>query len=1098
MLILHSKLLIPRIGDTIIRQGDASLRKELSSKRICLITAGAGYGKTTFVAQAVDPSSTVWYRLSESDTDFSSFLSYLAAGIDTLLPGFNEETRAFLHDEGVGKKDMTIVLASFIHALEKRYDSELTIVLDDFHTVQGSREILDCLRFLLEHLPASARVIIMSRTQVDIPISRLRVAGDLFEVGEADLVFNPQEISGLFEKIYGMKLDREAVAQIHARSQGWIAGIILFYHALKGKDREGICETLEKVQASGRLVSEYLEENVFTLLPEEMKGFLLKTSLLSRLNTTICNRFLEIGNSHSLLEYLKDNHFFTFSLDETGQEYAYHHLFRDFLRSKLTREYGEKELRILRRKAAAVYEEHAMREDAVAEYLAAEEFGEAIRVLDDDIPRMIPEGRLNLLKGFLESFPREIFSANPILIYLRAHVDSVSGRLQEAIEGFQRAQAMFEEQGLRSRVDMCEHCLGVIYYPMGYFRKVEEQLTKALNNPSCDPTISMLFRAHLIFVTSYLRKIDTADRYFQEAMADVEQIADKPFRDQMRALLLINHTVRYITSGDFRAAAARAEEAKPLALRGSNSQLQMLYYNNHGLACFYAGRFAEGLEDAGKGLNLVREKGYRDILTGWLLLTYSMNCTGLNRMTEAIEYGSQASACFREMGSLWGEASACTVFQMIHLRTGNILAAEEAIDQGLKILEGIDFPEIQGQLMMGRAMIRVLQGQFAEAESLVEGAIRANADSKFFAFWKTCFLAGLSFLKGEREEAIDHAREALKTSREHGYGVWMASHMHFLSVPMASLYEKGEMREYLREIFSLIDPEVKEIFHQLEANGDQEFSKASAIILGALPALPPPGLNITMLGNFRLCRGEEEVPRQSWPSKKARMLFKLLVHYRPRGFVSKEVFMEHLWHEEDPEKSAKRFHVALGTVRKVLEPSKQRAASSSYILSDGDTYMLHLGDGGAADVEEFEKHCSAAQEAGSSVEAIESLMRADDLFRGEYLEEDLYESWCIEERDRLHEKHLSVLASIIDYHEQQHDFRKAVAYCTRYLAQDPYAEDLYQRLMCLHARMGNASMVRKTYEKCCKSIRDGLDCPVSLETERLFEILIAANPPSSK
>jgi DNA-binding SARP family transcriptional activator len=228
------------------------------------------------------------------------------------------------------------------------------------------------------------------------------------------------------------------------------------------------------------------------------------------------------------------------------------------------------------------------------------------------------------------------------------------------------------------------------------------------------------------------------------------------------------------------------------------------------------------------------------------------------------------------------------------------------------------------------------------------------------------------------------------------------------------------------------------------------------------------------------------------------MLFKLLVHCRPRGYVNKEVFMEHLWPEEDPRRTAKRFHVALAALRKILEPSLHRGSPSSYIMSEGDNYLLELGAGGWIDLEEFGAAGAKVLEAPSPEEALQQLARAATIYRGDFLEEDLYEPWCAVERARLKNEYLLVLASIIDYHEMKKDYPKAIDICGKYLAQDAYAEDIYQRLMRYYAASGNRAMVKKTYDRCRKSIVEDLNCPLSDETELLAREILSPPEPASR
>jgi two-component SAPR family response regulator len=222
------------------------------------------------------------------------------------------------------------------------------------------------------------------------------------------------------------------------------------------------------------------------------------------------------------------------------------------------------------------------------------------------------------------------------------------------------------------------------------------------------------------------------------------------------------------------------------------------------------------------------------------------------------------------------------------------------------------------------------------------------------------------------------------------------------------------------------------------------------------------------------------------------MLFKLLLHCRGRGFTAKEVFIEHLWPEDDPEKTSSRFHVALTTLRRILEPDLRRGVPSAYLKSEGDAYLLDLGEGGSVDLEEFEEACSKARTVADEERAAGHLMEAERLYRGDFLAEDLYEPWCMEERERVKAMYLSVLSGLVDYHISRKDYAKAADYCGAHLSADAYAEDVYQQLMRLYALLGNNSMVLKTFEKCRDMIAVDLGCPLSRRTESLARELIGA------
>jgi len=142
------------------------------------------------------------------------------------------------------------------------------------------------------------------------------------------------------------------------------------------------------------------------------------------------------------------------------------------------------------------------------------------------------------------------------------------------------------------------------------------------------------------------------------------------------------------------------------------------------------------------------------------------------------------------------------------------------------------------------------------------------------------------------------------------------------------------------------------------------------------------------------------------------------------------------------------------------------------------------------DLEEFDKECRLAREASDADEAFIHLLRAESLYQGDFLEEDVFEFWCAEDRARIKALYLSVLASIIEYHECRKDYSRVIESCNRYLQADPYAEDMYQRLMRYYAGQGNNAMVKKIYERYSEAICRELKCPLSKETELIYRELV--------
>jgi LuxR family maltose regulon positive regulatory protein len=253
-----------------------------------------------------------------------------------------------------------------------------------------------------------------------------------------------------------------------------------------------------------------------------------------------------------------------------------------------------------------------------------------------------------------------------------------------------------------------------------------------------------------------------------------------------------------------------------------------------------------------------------------------------------------------------------------------------------------------------------------------------------------------------------------------------------------------------------------------------------------------PCLKVYLFGKFRVFQGDQEVPDKRWKSKKAQMIFKYLLFMRCRGYLKKEVLMELLWPEDDPVRTAKRFHVALASLRKTLEPEIARGTPSAYISRSGDGYSIDIGDTGTLDIEEFNAELKLAGAENNPEISIGHYLRAILMYQGDFLEEDLYIPWCDEERERFKEEYLSVLAKIIQFYEHLKDYPTCIDYAGKYLKADKYAENIYQQLMHYYAFIGNKAMMIRMFERCKANMTKELDVPMSRETEAIYQKLMAS------
>jgi two-component SAPR family response regulator len=286
-------------------------------------------------------------------------------------------------------------------------------------------------------------------------------------------------------------------------------------------------------------------------------------------------------------------------------------------------------------------------------------------------------------------------------------------------------------------------------------------------------------------------------------------------------------------------------------------------------------------------------------------------------------------------------------------------------------------------------------------------------------------------------------------------------------------------------------PEASGQLKLFQHGGNPGLRQAASHLLEELPRTSARGLQVFFFGKFRVLNDGREIPSVAWKSRKAKTLLQYLIHSRHRGYTNKEILMELLWPEEDPALTAKRFHVALASLRKTLEPEIERGIPSAFISRVGDSYGIDPGKDGWADTEKFAEELRLAGEEKDPHRSIVHLLNAESYYGGDFLQEEPYSEWCMEVRDKYKRDYLQLLKRIAACHEHQADHTRAIEYCNKYLEVDKYAEDVCRSLMISYWEIGDKFGMARVFKRCREHITRELNCGLSDETELLYRKLLA-------
>ena len=389
----HTKFQVPAPRPAAIDRAQLLSRLDRSAgRRVVLLCAPAGYGKSILAAQwsARDPRPAAWLHLDAADDDPVVLLEDLVRALDGLKPAVPELLAEL---ERRGPRIEQVVLPLLGEELERR--EPFLLVLDDVHTLTNPATT-EILSFLLDRFPAGSQLVLATRTEpTTLRTARLRAAGELLGLRAPDLALSGHETAALAGRS-GLELDDAWVAELHARSEGWAAGVAL---ALLSWDGAPDVADVPGELVGARAVASYLLEEVLERQPERLRRFLLETSVLTRMSAPLCDALLGREDSARRLADLERSNMFVVPLDRDGRWYRYHHLFGELLRAEFER--GSPKLVPERlRAAAAWHEEHGDPSEGFLYAHACGDLKRTGRIAWTHANAMIARGRMETLRGW--------------------------------------------------------------------------------------------------------------------------------------------------------------------------------------------------------------------------------------------------------------------------------------------------------------------------------------------------------------------------------------------------------------------------------------------------------------------------------------------------------------------------------------------------------------------------------------------------------------------------------------------------------------------------------------------------------------------------
>lgn len=414
--ILRTKLYIPRKRSHLVPR--PRLVEQINrglEKKLTLISAPAGFGKTTLLSEWIptSPRSVTWLFLDEGDNNPTQFWAYFVAALQGLHPDLGASVFALIQSPQA--PPIKSILTELINELTA-FSLPFASVLDDYHFID-SQPIDEALSFLIDHLPANVHLVITTREDPDLPLAKLRARDHISEIRTRELRFTQEETEAFLRGVMGLELSRQDVVALEDRTEGWVVGLQLA--GLSMQNQADLKAFIADFSGSHRHILDYLTDEVLQQQPEDIRSFLLHTSILDRLSGPLCDSLTGRSDGERLLAHLDAANLFVTPLDEKRRWYRYHRLFSDLLRNQLDRTHPEL-IPELHRRASRWYEGNGDIQAAIDHALQASDLTQAAHLVEQHALPNLYQGQVATVVGWCGRLPAEILEFAPMLCICKA------------------------------------------------------------------------------------------------------------------------------------------------------------------------------------------------------------------------------------------------------------------------------------------------------------------------------------------------------------------------------------------------------------------------------------------------------------------------------------------------------------------------------------------------------------------------------------------------------------------------------------------------------------------------------------------------------
>ncbi len=805
--LLAMKLRQPRVRASIVARARLTERLKAGLNRaLTLVSAPVGFGKTTLLGEwlvaAAQAVPTAWLSLDEEDNDLVRFLTYVIAALSGVQESVGSAALSMLRSPQ--PPPTRAVLTSLLNDLGS-LPGDLILVLDDYHAIDAPA-VHDAVAFLLGNLPPQMHLVIATRSDPPLPLSRLRARDQLVEIRGPELLFTMEEAEAFLNRVMGLDISAGDVAALQSSTEGWIVGLQLIAVSLQG--RRDVASLVATVTGAHRYIVDYLVEEVLSRQPEDARLFLLRTSILSELVGPLCDAVTGRTDSAAVLVRMERANLFVTPLDDERRWYRYHHLFAECLRGRLeTEEPGS--ATELHRRAGQWYERQGLVDEAIGHALLAQDFEAAARLVEEQAPRLIGQGGIVVLLNWANRLPKALVHARPRLCVLVGQALALGGQLEasesylHSAEGALAGVPQPDAQLLQGQIAAVRASVAA---QRADAQRTIEYARQALSRlPPSEPFMRSLAAFNLGDAHLLTGDVAPASAAFADAV-DLSLVTGSLHMVMVSSAYLVRTEM---LRGRLREAERVCQRALKVVAEVSEAPARMV--PTLGMLYAYLGHLRRELDDLdgaggylGQALELGEQSGYVEALAA----TY----WALARLHRAQADAQSGLAMIERAIETVQEQNLTVMRRLLLAERADLLVAMDRLEDAeswareLRVGEAADFGLPGERECLSLVRLRLARGEAAEAVRLLARLLGpAEAAGRFGVVIEILALQALALHEsGELTPALSSLERALALAEPEGYIRTFADHGEPMGTLLRRVSARGIAPEYVARLLAAI------------------------------------------------------------------------------------------------------------------------------------------------------------------------------------------------------------------------------------------------------------------------------------------------------